>query len=95
MPAYKNRPRGNQPPQPLLPCIHQSGARAAAPNPTSLAPGARLTVVKHTPSNKHILVYIRRESEIQRVYIYIYIKIYLFIYIHNYIYIPITPSKVG
>ena len=30
----------------------QSGARAAAPNPTSLAPGARMTVVKHTPSNK-------------------------------------------
>ena len=29
----------------------QSGARAAAPNPTSLAPGARMTVVKHTPSN--------------------------------------------
>ena len=28
----------------------QSGARAAAPNPTSLAPGARMTVVKHTPS---------------------------------------------
>ena len=29
----------------------QSGARAAAPNPTSLAPGPRMTVVKHTPSN--------------------------------------------
>ena len=29
----------------------QSGAGAAAPNPTSLAPGARMTVVKHTPSN--------------------------------------------
>ena len=29
----------------------QSGARAAAPNPTSLAPGAKMTVVKHTPSN--------------------------------------------
>ena len=29
----------------------QSAARAAAPNPTSLAPGARMTVVKHTPSN--------------------------------------------
>ena len=29
----------------------QSGARAAAPNPTSLAPGARMTVVKHTPSS--------------------------------------------
>ena len=29
----------------------QSGARAAAPNPTSLAPGARMTVLKHTPSN--------------------------------------------
>ena len=28
----------------------QSGARAAAPNPTSLALGARMTVVKHTPS---------------------------------------------
>ena len=32
----------------------QSGARAAAPNPTSLAPGARMTVVKHTPSNQCI-----------------------------------------
>ena len=29
----------------------QSGAGAAAPNPASLAPGARMTVVKHTPSN--------------------------------------------
>ena len=29
----------------------QSGAGAAAPNPTLLAPGARMTVVKHTPSN--------------------------------------------
>ena len=29
----------------------QSGARAAAPNPTSLAPGARMTVVQHTPLN--------------------------------------------
>ena len=29
----------------------QSGIRAAAPNPTLLAPGARMTVVKHTPSN--------------------------------------------
>ena len=28
----------------------QSGARAVAPDPTSLAPGARMTVVKHTPS---------------------------------------------
>ena len=28
-----------------------SGAGAAAPNPTLLAPGARMTVVKHTPSN--------------------------------------------
>ena len=28
----------------------QSGAGAAASNPTSLAPGARMTVVKHTPS---------------------------------------------
>ena len=28
----------------------QSGAKAAAPNPTSLAPGAKMTVVKHTPS---------------------------------------------
>ena len=28
----------------------QSAARAATPNPTSLAPGARMTVVKHTPS---------------------------------------------
>ena len=27
----------------------QSGAGAAAPNPTSFAPGARMTVVKHTP----------------------------------------------
>ena len=27
----------------------QSGTRAVAPNPTSLAPGARMTVVKHTP----------------------------------------------
>ena len=38
-----------------------SGARAAAPNPTSLAPGARMTVVKHTPSNNQqaisIIVY--------------------------------------
>ncbi len=32
----------------------QSGARAAAPNPTSLAPGARMTVVKHTPSKKEL-----------------------------------------
>ena len=32
----------------------QSGARAAAPNPTSLAPGARMTVVKHTPSNEFV-----------------------------------------
>ena len=30
----------------------QSGAGAAAPNPTLLAPGARMTVVKHTPSNQ-------------------------------------------
>ena len=30
----------------------QSGARTAAPNPTSLAPGARMTVVKHTPSHE-------------------------------------------
>ena len=29
----------------------QSAAGAAAPNPTLLAPGARMTVVKHTPSN--------------------------------------------
>ena len=29
----------------------QSGARAAAPSPTSLAPGARMTVVEYTPSN--------------------------------------------
>ena len=29
----------------------QSGAGAAAPRPTSLAPGARMTAVKHTPSN--------------------------------------------
>ena len=30
----------------------QSGARAAAPNPTSLAPGAGMTVVKHTSGLK-------------------------------------------
>ena len=28
-----------------------SAARAAAPNPTSLAPGVKMTVVKHGPSN--------------------------------------------
>ena len=33
----------------------QSGARAAAPNPNSIAPGARMTVVKHTPSKNNIL----------------------------------------
>ena len=32
----------------------QSGTRAAAPNPTILVPGARMTVVKHTPSNYYI-----------------------------------------
>ena len=31
----------------------QSGTRAAAPNPISLAPGARMTVVKDTPSNQY------------------------------------------
>ena len=39
--------RGIQPPQPSLSPLSgvstQSGARAAAPNPTSLAPGARMT----------------------------------------------------
>ena len=48
MPAYKKRPAGTHLRNPGFP---GSGARAAAPNPTSLAPGARMTVVKHTPSN--------------------------------------------
>ena len=42
----------------------QSGAGAAAPNPTSLKPGARMTVVKHTPSNYvsiYIYIYILKE----------------------------------
>ena len=34
----------------------QSRARAAAPNPTSLVPGARMTVVKHTPSYDYMLI---------------------------------------
>ena len=33
----------------------QSGAGAVAPNPTSLAPGARMTVVKHTPSKYRLI----------------------------------------
>ena len=56
------------PPDP--PGSRGSGARAAAPNPTSLAPGARMTVVKHTPSNYYINVYT------YIIYIYIYINIY-------------------
>ena len=35
----------------------QSAAGAAAPNPTLLAPGARMTVVKHTPSNWLLLLF--------------------------------------
>ena len=57
-PAQKKWPRGIHP---LIPGSRhfrqsrQSGARAAAPNPTSLAPGARTTVVKHTPSNDDLI----------------------------------------
>ena len=36
----------------ILELSWQGGAGAAAPNPTSLGPGARMTVVKHTPSNE-------------------------------------------
>ena len=36
--------------------VQKSGTRAAAPNPTSLAPGARMTVVKHTRSNYYHLI---------------------------------------
>ena len=49
----------------------QSGARAAAPNPTSLAPGARMTVVKHTPSNYGMHISLS-------LYIYIYVYIYIY-----------------
>jgi hypothetical protein len=53
----------------------QSGARAAAPNPNSLAPGATMTVVEYTP------------SKYMYIYIYIYVYIYILLYINIYIYI--------
>ena len=65
----------------------QSGAGAAAPNLTSLAPGARMTVVKHTPSNNHYC-YVYMNIYIY-IYIYIYIQIYLYIHIYIYVYIYI------
>jgi len=51
----------------------QSGAGAAAPNPTLLAPGARMTVFKHTPSNHFISchVILQHRTSYQMVWCYV------------------------
>ena len=51
-------------------------------------PGARMTVVKQTPSKYYIYIYIYIRIYIY-IYIYVYIHIYIYIYIYGYIYIYI------
>ena len=63
--------------------------RSAAPNPTSLAPGARMKVVEHTSSNQYTLFVLNRKVYMH-VYICvysIYIRMYIYIYVYIYIYI--------